>query len=77
MPKKHDSLIDIPESISLLGEEDKHTWSWNQIRTGLLFDLRRQSRAQTAELQRQTKIFARIDERLKRGGFSLGKSNRK
>lgn len=77
MPKRHDSLNEIPNSVDLLGEEENGTWSWNQLRTGLLFDIRRQSRAQTAELQRQTKIFARIDERLKRGGFSLGKSNRK
>lgn len=56
---------------------DDETMPNDGIALLLLSDLRREARKQNAELARQTEIFRRIDERLKRNGMSLAKRNRK
>ncbi len=59
-----------------------HNWRINgsthdDIQIALLTEIRDEARDQTMLMLRQVAILERTDERLKRGGFSLAKRNRK
>lgn len=59
-----------------------HNWDDGDIHTQLLVDIREELKALNATLscyrvREMADATKRIDERLKRCGFSLGKSNRK
>jgi hypothetical protein len=62
MPKTHSSNTRIPDVISLCGEPT--SWSYDQLKAGLLFDIRRAAERTAAAAEATLSVQRRIDRRL-------------